>query len=158
MRDVAETSSGLAGRESIGIEPESPSTPSNQNRKRALLFASVALVAGSLLGTALTAAGVAEFAIGVRFTQEDLDDATSKAEKRGYDSGDKAGYDRGDKAGYDRGYDSGYSFGETTGYSSGKRDGCNGVFDKIGENLIAIRYPWYKSSVYGYYWPRSSIC
>lgn len=163
---MAETSSGPPSHKSIEIEPESPSTPSNQGRKRAILFAAVALVAGLLLGTALTAAGVAEFAIGVRFTREELDDAKSKAEKRGYDLGDKTGYDRGekagynrgDKAGYDRGYDSGYSYGQTTGYSSGKRDGCNSVFNKIGENLIAIRYPWYKSSVYGYYWPRSSIC
>jgi len=110
------------------------------------------------MGTVLTAAGVAEFAIGVRFTQEELDDAKTKAEKRGYDRGDKAGYDRGYDVGSSDGYDSGYSYGQTTGYSSGKRDGCNNVFDEIGEYLIAIRYPFNKLSVYGYYWPRSTIC
>jgi len=126
--------------------------------KKTTLLIGLALIVGVLMGTVLTAAGVAKFAIGVRFTQEELDDAKTKAEKRGYDRGDKAGYDRGYDTGSSDGYDSGYSYGQTTGYSSGKRDGCNDVFDEIGEYLIAIRYPFNKLSVYGYYWPRSSIC
>lgn len=154
----AERSVELSSHKATEAAPEiAPTSPSRSSKKTPFLIG-LALVVGILMGTVLTAAGVAEFAIGVRFTQEELDDAKTKAEKRGYDRGDKAGYDRGYDVGSSDGYDSGYSYGQTTGYSSGKRDGCNSVFDKIGENLIAIRYPWYDRDVYGFYWPRSSIC
>lgn len=139
---------------SMAAKLESPLPPMTKKRSRALILSAAALLIGVLIGTSLTAAGTAEFAIGVRFTQVEMDDAKGKAEARGYGRGDKVGYDRGIKIGYDRGYLNGKS----TGYSSGKRDGCNSVFDEIGESLIAIRYPWYDSSVYGYYYRRSSVC
>lgn len=139
---------------SMAAKLESPLPPMTKKRSRALILSAAALLIGVLIGTSLTAAGTAEFAIGVRFTQVEMDDAKGKAEARGYGRGDKVGYDRGIKIGYDRGYLNG----ESTGYSSGKRDGCNSVFDEIGESLIAIRYPWYKASVYGYRYQRSSVC
>ena len=150
LKAEAESATAIVTGVPMAAKLESPLPPTTKKRSRALIFSAAALLIGVLIGTGLTAAGAAEFAIGVRFTQEELDDAKTKAEKRGYD--------RGDQAGFDRGYDSGYSYGQTSGYSSGKRDGCNSVFDEIGESLIAIRYPWYKSSVYGYYYRRSSVC
>jgi flagellar biosynthesis/type III secretory pathway protein FliH len=125
--------------------------------KRVLIVAGVALI-GLILGTALTAAGLTEFAIGARYTQSELDVEKRDSEKRGYERGDEAGYERGYSAGQSDGYDTGYDSGQKAGYSAGLIRGCNNVFDEIGENLIAIRYPWYKISVYGYYWNRSSIC
>ena len=121
--------------------------------KRALIIAAVALV-GLILGTALTAAGLTEFAIGARYTQVELDSEKRDSEKQG----DEAGYKRGYSTGRSDGYDTGYDSGQKAGYSAGLIRGCNNVFDEIGENLIAIRYPWYKINVYGYYWNRSSIC
>ena len=150
LKAEAESATAFVTGVSLAAKLESPLPPTIKKRSRSLIFSAAALLIGVLIGTGLTAAGAAEFVIGVRFTQEELDDAKTKAEK--------LGYDRGDQAGFDRGYDDGYSDGQTIGYSSGKRDGCNSVFDKIGENLIAIRYPWYDSSVYGYYYPRSSVC
>lgn len=156
LKAEAESATAIVTGVSMAAKLESPLPPITKKRSRALIFSAAALLIGVLIGTGLTAAGAAEFAIGVRFTQEELDDAKTKAEKRGYDRGDQAGFDRGDQAGFDRGYDSGYSYGQTIGYSSGKSDGCNSVFDEIGESLIAIipgttRY-------YGYYYPRSSVC
>jgi flagellar biosynthesis/type III secretory pathway protein FliH len=72
--------------------------------------------------------------------------------------GESAGYDAGEEAGYDDGLESGRTAGYAEGSRDGFSDGCNKVFDEIGENLIAIRAPWTRLSVYGLYWPRSSIC
>lgn len=140
----------LSRHEAITARSESSTIPAARSRMRMPIFATLVLLVGALMGTGLTAAGVAEFAIGVRYTQQELDDAEATAEKRGFD--------RGDKAGYDRGYDVGSSDGYSIGYSTGQNDGCNNVFDEVGDYLIAIRYPFNKLSVYGYYWARSSIC
>jgi hypothetical protein len=114
----------------------------------------VIAILGLVVGTLLSATGSMEFAIGVRYNQQELDTATKKADKKGFDRGDSAGYSRG----YSVGNSDGYATGQSAGYSSGFDAGCNAVFDKIGENLIAIRYPWYNSSIYGYYWPRRNVC
>ena len=136
---------------------EMTSTSKSSKAKRALAVTAVALV-GLVLGTALTAAGLTEFAIGARYTQSELDVEKRDSEKRGYERGDEAGYERGYSAGQSDGYDTGYDSGQKAGYSAGLIRGCNNVFDEIGENLIAIRYPWYKINVYGYYWNRNTLC
>jgi hypothetical protein len=116
------------------------------------------LVLGLLAGVALASAGAAEFAIGIRYAQRELDSAEAAADRKGYSRGDKAGYDRGYEAGSTACYLSGYSSGETVGYRNGKDDGCSEVFNEIGDNLIAIRYPFNKLSVFGCYYNRDYFC
>lgn len=154
----AETASVTTATNLTTATLEIPVSQVKRRRGRIFLVAALAIVIGIASGTALTATGIAEFAIGVRFTQDELNAATEKAQRRGYNQGDEVGFDRGYKAGSAAGYKNGYSMGQSNGYSSGKRDGCNSVFDEIGENLIAIRYPWYTRNVYGYRYSRSSIC
>jgi len=60
--------------------------------------------------------------------------------------------------GYEEGNTNGYSNGKEAGYDDGYKKGCNYVFDKIGLDLIAIAYPWYDSSVYGYRWNKYDVC
>jgi hypothetical protein len=121
--------------------------------KVALAVVAIAIL-GLVVGTLLSATGSMEFVIGVRYNQQELDTATEKADKKGFDRGDSAGYSRG----YSAGNSDGYAAGQSAGYSSGFDAGCNAVFDKIGENLIAIRSPWRAFNIYGYYWPRGSVC
>ena len=64
------------------------------------------------------------------------------------------GYQEGNLNGFTSGKESGYSDGLREGY----KKGCNFVFDKIGLDLIAIRSPWYESSVYGFRWNKYEVC
>jgi flagellar biosynthesis/type III secretory pathway protein FliH len=132
---------------------ESEKKNPRRKTKSRLLTVSVGVLSFAL-GVGLTGLGATEFAIGERFTKEELE----KAKKESYDLGESAGYDAGEEAGYDDGLESGRTAGYAEGSRDGFSDGCNKVFDEIGENLIAIRAPWTRLSVYGLYWPRSSIC
>lgn len=144
------------------IEADLGAPPPKASRGRIVVLVVSLLILGIAAGVVITSTGAAEFAIGVRYTQKELDSAESAADRKGYSRGDKDGYDRGYEKGSTDGYVSGYSSGETVGYRNGKDDGCSEVFDEIGDNLIAIRYPFNKLSVYGYYYNRydflSSFC
>jgi len=110
------------------------------------------------LGVGLTATGATEFIIGERFTKSEMDDAVLSAVSDAKEAAEEDGYDAGYDDGKSSGYTDGLEDGRSSGYSSGYDDGCNHVFDEIGENLIAIRSPFYESNVYGFYWPRNEVC
>lgn len=110
------------------------------------------------LGVGLTATGATEFIIGNRYTESELDNAVRTAVKVASEDAKEKGYEAGYDAGQSVGYRSGVDDGKSDGFRTGFDDGCNHVFDEIGENLIAIRAPWYESSVYGGYWPRNDVC
>ena len=108
------------------------------------------LSVGVSVGALITARGYLESVVGKRFTENKSLKLQKSAEENGYELGFADGLRKGKAAGLNEG--------KTTGIREGFKNGCNSVFDKIGEYLIAIRYPWYDSSIYGYYWGRSSIC
>ena len=108
------------------------------------------LSVGVSVGALITAQGYLEGVVGKRFTENESLKLQKSAEENGYELGFTDGLRKGKAAGLNEG--------KTTGIREGFKNGCNSVFDKIGEYLIAIRYPWYDSSIYGYYWGRSSIC
>lgn len=117
---------------------------------RNVFFVLLVLLTGVSAGAVVTAQGYLEGIFGKRLTENESLGLQKSAEKNGYELGFSDGLSKGKAAGLNEG--------KTTGIREGFKNGCNSVFDKIGEYLIAIRYPWYDSSIYGYYWGRSSIC
>ncbi len=117
---------------------------------RNMFFILLIILIGASAGAIITAEGYLEDFVGKRLTENESLELQKSAEKNGYELGFSDGLSKGKTAGLDEG--------KTAGISEGFKSGCNSVFDKIGEYLIAIRYPWYDSSIYGYYWGRSSIC
>lgn len=128
----------------------------NRSRPKGLVIIGLVgmIIAGVAAGTMLTANGVMEPVIGVRYTQRQLE----AAEKKRYDAGYQSGFDAGDAAGYDRGYDDGSSAGYSSGYGVGLSKGCNDVFDQIAENIIAIYYPYNRFSLGSGYHSRFGTC
>jgi len=147
------TESKITSLTSVTSTSESDKKTPRRKAKSRLLTVSVGILS-FVLGVGLTGLGATEFAIGDRFTKEEL----QKVSKESYDLGESIGYEAGEEAGYDNGLTSGRAAGYAEGRRVGVAAGCNKVFDDIGENLIAIRAPWTRLSVYGLYWPRSLIC
>lgn len=135
-----------------------PTSDSRRPRIRLGLAFALAILVSLAAGVGIAGANKAEFAIGKRFTESQLKRAVVTANEAGREAGQKEGYSEGYDSGKTAGYQDGQSDGQSDGYSSGFDDGCNHVFDKIGENLIAIRSPWFSTNVYGYYWPRADVC
>jgi hypothetical protein len=105
---------------------------------------------GASAGAVITAQGYLERVVGKRLTENESLELQKSAEKDGYELGLSDGLRKGKAAGLNEG--------KTTGIREGFKNGCNSVFDKIGESLIAIQYPWYDSSIYGFYWRRDQVC
>lgn len=116
------------------------------------------LALGVSAGATMTAQGFLEGIFGERLTKKESEKLQNIANEEGYRTGLAEGFEKGEAAGIARGKDVGFGEGKATGLREGFEDGCNSVFDRIGEHLIAIRYPWYDSSIYGFYWGRSAIC
>ena len=117
---------------------------------RNVFFVLLVLLIGASAGAVIAAQGHLESVVGKRFTESESLELQKSAEKNGYSLGFSDGLSKGKTAGLNEG--------KTIGIQEGFKNGCNSVFDKIGEYLIAIRYPWYDSSIYGFYFGRSSIC
>ena len=115
-----------------------------------MFFVLLVLLIGASAGAVIAAQGHLESVVGKRFTESESLELQKSAEKNGYSLGFSDGLSKGKTAGLNEG--------KTIGIQEGFKNGCNSVFDKIGEYLIAIRYPWYDSSIYGFYFGRSSIC
>ena len=115
-----------------------------------MFFVLLVLLIGVSAGAVIAAQGYLESVVGKRLTENESLELQKSAEKNGYRLGFSDGLSKGRTTGLNEG--------KTTGIQEGFKNGCNSVFDKIGEYLIAIRYPWYDSSIYGFYFGRSSIC
>jgi hypothetical protein len=102
--------------------------------KRILIPASL-VIAGVAIGTIFSSVGLTEFITGQRFSYQELKDATEEARQSGYEDGKADGFSQG--------------------FTSGQDSGECSIFDEIGDNLIAIRWPFYKLNVYGNYYTRS---
>lgn len=119
--------------------------------KRNVLIALVlTLVVSFILGVRLTSENVLSGVIGNRYTEKRLKNEKAQSYEFGFSAGSDEGYSTGFSAGKDEGY--------STGFSAGEIEGCNSVFDKIGNDLIAIRFPWYDTDVYGYRYSQSDFC
>lgn len=125
---------------------------------RNVFFVLLVLLIGASAGAVIAAQGYLENFVGKRLTENESLELQKSAEKNGYELGFSDGLSKGKTAGLNEGKTAGLNEGKTTGIREGFKNGCNSVFDKIGEYLIAIRYPWYDSSIYGFYYGRSSIC
>lgn len=145
----------------VDLEPKIRSKVNQPIRKKklfkffrnAIVFLLILLV-GASAGAVITAQGLLENLVGKRLTESEAEQLQSSSMKAGYEKG----FVEGERVGLSEGKSKGLQEGESKGLQEGFENGCNSVFDKIGESLIAIRYPWYDSSIYGFYWGRASVC
>ena len=150
MRESALANENVSRRSTARSDDEySPESREADSRGRVtplIMLAGVALtLVGVVTGILLTASGATTFAIGPRFTEEELDAATQVSRQSGFENGKTTGYnsgfsdgktegyglgfDEGKVRGYEDGYDAGQGGGYRTGYDDGRSAGYATGFD-----------------------------